>query len=250
MFRLLAPLLSLLLPTELSAQTELGRGVAEGESSDPVRPDELGFVGKIACGTDFGKIVSTAILVNDRRTLLTVAHFNFDDLSGRVIPVEDCLFHWSDRSGNMRFTSKFKVFSLGGNHAVYSLTRAADWALVQLETQAPFTAQPIRVGGPAESNGGIEVGFVGYTSRYQRVGSPIWQTDCHVAPVEHKRMLVLHRCKTAPGSSGGALVAKVDGRYRLIAIHTGRTSESGIAVRIEGALARSIALVARGEVGS
>lgn len=239
--RLFALLFLFLVPAVSSGQDVDLVGEDPGRENGFSRSfNNQGFIGKIECEARIGKIVTTAILINDRRTVLTVAHFNFDDQDNLSIEIDHCRFRITSKTNGKRFESRIELIASGGDHSLNLLTRSTDWALIQLVSPAPLSAIPIETGPGFSGNEAVKVSFVGFSMDHKDLSQPMIHSDCLAEPVEHRFMLIAHDCKTAPGSSGGAIVANFNGKQTLMAMHAGRTRYGGIAVRIGGNLGRII----------
>lgn len=203
-------------------------------------PAGTAFIGEIGCKVGLRTFVSNAILVGDSRTALTVAHFNFDSENKVAISTSSCRFRWSNPATGSRFKSRIELLATGGDHRVYSLTRAADWAVIRLAASPP-AAKPIPIVAFSDLGEGAEIDLISHAMPNRQTKRSWSHASCGIEQLGLSKMLVSHHCATAPGSSGGALVTDVNGQTKLVAMHVGRTVESGIAIRIDGALAKTLA---------
>ena len=240
-FRLLAPLVLPFIPVASLGQEPDPLSTGAVDRAEPRRPSiDYEFVGRLECKADIGTIATTAILINDSRTVLTAAHFNFDEDSDRTIGPDRCRFFMRGPNNGIGFESQIEELARGGDHTLNAFTSSTDWALLRLTTAAPPYAKPIDTGSGYDGNEATNVWFVDYASSHLNRSRQSAGQACFAEPIEHRFMLIAHQCETAPGSSGGALVAQIDGTPTLVAIHTGRAKGKGIAIRIGGVLARSI----------
>ena len=193
-------------------------------------------VGKIVCRAGLRSIVSTGTLINNR-TVLAVAHFNFDEARRREIEPAQCWFTQRSSNGNTRFKSRVDVLARGGEFPIFELSSAADWAILNLEEPAPietFESLSTTEAGHPQNHG---VRLLDYRGIY---------LDCSRALSHTGTGVIKHHCPSIPGSSGGLLLVQEDGQLRLVGMHVGRNKEGGIAISPDGQLAAAINVHRRG----
>lgn len=198
-------------------------------------------VGRIVCRASGLRLMSTATLVEDRRTLLTVSHFNFDDASDHAMPVEDCEFQFLDATGRVGFRSRIEVVARGAQGKSLRISRATDWAILRLSETAPVDRYPLMVDSTSLLDDHTPVNLVAYDGKHKMMSTQFADSDCEPEPSSPRSIILEHKCETAPGASGAPLIMMVGGHPRVVAIHTARNSEGGLAVRFAGAAAQSMA---------
>ena len=198
-------------------------------------------VGRIVCRASGLRLMSTATLVEDRRTLLTVSHFNFDDASDHAMPVEDCEFQFLDATGRVGFRSRIEVVARGAQGKSLRISRATDWAILRLSETAPVDRYPLMVDSTSLLDDHTPVNLVAYDGKHKMMSTQFADSDCEPEPSSPRSIILEHKCETAPGASGAPLIMMVGGHPRVVAIHTARNSAAGLAVRFAGAAAQSMA---------
>lgn len=198
-------------------------------------------IGRIVCRNSNIKLMSTATLVEDRHTLLTVSHFNFDDRKNHAVSTKDCEFQFLDTYGRTRFRSGIEVIARGAQGKSLRISRATDWAILRLSKVAPVNRQPLLVDSTFHLNGQTPVNLVGYDSSHKKMSSQFTDRNCDLKLRSPKSIVLEHTCETATGASGAPLIIMAGGHPRVIAIHAARSPKGGVAIRISGTAAQSLA---------
>lgn len=185
-------------------------------------------VGQITCRNAGFSLQSTATLIEDSRTLLTVAHFNWHD--GEEISPSDCRFRLFDVGGERVFASDFEIAKVGGSRFDVRTSRATDWAILRLADAAPASVEPLRLYS-GRNLSAREAALVGFFASASEPGSTRAR-HCRVRWFEQSSAVLRHDCATAPGTSGSPLVVRKGGVRYLLAIHTGRAEGQGIAALV------------------
>ena len=201
----------------------------------------LRAVGRIDCRSGGTRLLSTATLVEDRRTLIAVSHFNFYDETDQTIPVKDCYFELLDTDGDVRFRSGFEEVARGSEGRSLRISRATDWAILRLQTNAPMNSPPLPVDSILFVPGKVGVEIVGYDNKHRNMRIQFIEKNCDPKPHSSRSIILIHKCRTSLGASGAPLIANVNGQAHVIAIHAARCPEGGVAIRTVGYVARSIA---------
>ncbi|TMM49015.1 trypsin-like serine peptidase [Qipengyuania marisflavi] len=197
-------------------------------------PSVARSIGRIECRADGKRFISTATLVRNRQTVLSVSHFNIHEAENKVIPVQQCTFQLLSSEGKVEFRSAFKVFARGGVGMNLELSRATDWAILTLTDESPIDRQPVDVAVNEDLSDAGRIDIAGYASNHNRLKTQVSDTNCLARPTRSGSIILRHKCDTAPGMSGAPLFATIDGRIQVVAIHSAREKDAGLAVAIAG----------------
>lgn len=188
-------------------------------------------IGKLTCRQGARIVASTAALISDRKTLLTVAHFNQLPDGSEVAP-ERCRFSVSDGSSNGNESSlEFSVRHVGGDWFHNRLSRATDWAILELNDELPLSHVPLDIAEESgEDRRNVQMaGFAAVTAR-----KVAWSVDrdCSLQSDRPDSAIINHDCASGPGTSGSPILQRKGVRLEIVGMHVGRTETGGLAVRV------------------
>lgn len=229
------PMLSV--PT-LAAEPQLAVANLTGEQA----------VGRLYCGKGSDRFMSTATLIENSTTILAASHFNYWEAKDRVIPVGNCEFQLLSEGGSVVFRSGVEVVKRGGEPSQMFLSRATDWAVLRLKEPAPADRHPLEVATNSAPSAYSDAYILGYSLRYHRMEAQYFERSCNARPTRAGSIVLTHSCTTAPGMSGAPLISLVGGEPKLVALHSARESDLGVAVGIGGFAARTIAQIRDGSL--
>lgn len=231
-----------------AAATILG---APALAAPPVDASQLAAeraVGRLYCGQGSDRFMSTATLIENRATILAASHFNYWEAKGRTIPVGKCEFQLLSDSGSIVFRSGVEVVKRGSEPSQMFLSRATDWAVLRLKKPAPADRHPLEVATNSAPSAYSEAYILGYSHRYHRMETQYFERSCNARPTRAGSIVLTHSCSTAPGMSGAPLISLVGGEPKLVALHSARKSDLGVAVGIGGFAARTIVQIRDGSL--
>ena len=220
--KVIAATLALLFSIPLYARADSGHRTAYSEQD---------AIGEIVCREGLTEFRSFGTLVDNRRTVIAVGHFNVLESQNREISPTKCFVRLG---GGKQNQISFVVLAKGGGTLERRLSRAVDWAVLRLDREAPAHIQPLSLG---QNNTRPDTGPTAVTRMYSRSGSSI---KCTVQGVRPNSILVWHNCRSSRGFSGLPLITGSDLHSEVYAVHVGATKAKGQAVRIAGALRAAI----------
>ena len=194
-------------------------------------------IGQIVCVSGQHSMTTTATVIEDRSSLLTVSHFNYDHRTRSSIAESNCSFILRSENGTIAFKSSFKVATRGARGADIAFSRATDWAVLKLTTPVDQQVEPVIVAFDHDTSQGSEVSLKGYQGRLRQI---VERKNCRPTARSAGSAILDHSCRTSPGLSGAPLFAQTADGLRLVAIHSARDGDQGLAVLIKGFAARSI----------
>ena len=198
-----------------------------GENTDAATDGAIGF---IICSSGMRRTATTATVVENRRTILTVAHFDSDGKSGKL-PVSNCRFRLGDNVKSRAPSYALTLSERGGDALQNRISRATDWAVLELDREVPGHVRPMLM--PASRNSDRTAAFFEGFERSKRDGfAKFARRQCALAANGVRSVLVRHDCPTEAGSSGAPLFANRNGRREIVALHVGRTGGAGLAIAL------------------
>lgn len=200
------------------------------ESAEIAGAGTDGAIGFIICSSGMRRTATTATVVENRRTILTVAHFDSDGKSGKL-PVSHCRFRLGDNVKSRAPGYTLTLSQRGGDALQNTISRATDWAVLELDREVPAHIRPMMV--QASRNSDRTAAFFEGFERSKRAGfAKFARRKCALAANGVRSVLVRHDCPTEAGSSGAPLFANRNGRREIVALHVGRTGGAGLAIAL------------------
>ncbi len=188
-------------------------------------------IGMLTCRQGARIVATTAAIVANRKTLLTVSHFN-RLANGTEISPDKCRFTVSDGRSNRKTASlKISVRQVGGDPFHNQLSRATDWAILELRDDLPQTHEPLLIAEDSnESRQNVRMAGFAATHGRERIWSI--DRDCSLRSAKPDSAIFSHDCTSSPGTSGSPLFSRRGTRLEIIGMHVGKTQAGGLAVRI------------------
>ena len=200
----------------------------------------LPALGRIECKLRGFKIFTSATLVEDHHTLLTVSHFNLTDTKEGFIPARHCEFQLINNHEEIYFRSNVLVMFRGSNEQNIKISRATDWAILKLVNPAPSSIKPILLEANTPLVKFESVDIVAYDKDHAGMRRQYLIKDCRPSPQSPRSIILIHECSTSLGASGAPLIIRSEGIARLIAIHAGRSADGGVAVQYAGYIVKAM----------
>lgn len=188
-------------------------------------------IGKLTCRQGARIVASTAAIISNRRTLLTVSHFN-RLADGTEISPDKCRFTVSAGRGEREGTSLgISVKHIGGDPFHNQLSRATDWAILELKDDLPRNFRPLLIAKDSDESR-QNVRMAGFAATGGRERTWIVDRDCSLQSAKPDSAILSHDCTSGPGTSGSPLFMRQGSRLEIVGMHVGKTDKGGLAVRV------------------
>lgn len=164
------------------------------------------------------------------RLVLTAAHCLWNRRTGRWLPARALHFVAGYRRGAYLGHARAASFKVAPGYRFGATATAADlardWALLTLAAPMPDAVVPIAPAGPDAlpaplTNAGYAQDKPHMLTRH---------AGCAVLGFRAAGRLVLHDCDATHGDSGAPILVRVDGAWRIAAVHVGTARIDGHAV--------------------
>lgn len=256
--------------TVVVAQSHLMAGVIGPDDRRPPAADEttlLQSLVQVFCAKLIGGIyyrsASTATVVGNRNTILTVAHAftdrprSDDPQSVSLVhfdPVDDCRFRQFDANGSITFEAAFQSVEMGAFRNDPG-TPNDDWAVLKTAQPLPENAVALAFAngsGEPGSFSGLPIKILAFHADLEHARRVPLLSEGKLLSVEyagHTRLA--HTADIGRMSSGAAIVHRTrSGEYIVVGVNrsSANLGEFNLAVPMSGALQRVLNNHARGHV--